>query len=181
MLPAFESWASGSGAAWAQVRLSGFRALLADGDEATRHFEAALDHGPDARPFDLARIALPVRRAPPAGAAPCRRAGASARRGRRGGDFDEGLGAPAPWAERARAELRATGETARGRDPSAVSQLTPQERQVARFLAEGLSNKEVAAQLYLSPRTIDAHLRSAFAKLGVTSRTQLARLPLDDG
>jgi DNA-binding NarL/FixJ family response regulator len=59
-----------------------------------------------------------------------------------------------------------------------VSQLTPQELQVARMVAEGLSNKEVAAQLFLSPRTIDAHLRRVFAKLEITSRTQLARVPL---
>jgi DNA-binding NarL/FixJ family response regulator len=85
-----------------------------------------------------------------------------------------------PWAERARAELRASGETARKRDPSTLSQLTPQERQVAQLVSEGLSNKEVAAQLFLSPRTIDAHLRRVFAKLGVTSRTQLARLALDE-
>jgi DNA-binding CsgD family transcriptional regulator len=175
MLPAFESWASGSGAAWAQPRLLGFRALLADGDEAAAHFEAALGLREDARPFDLARIQLMY--------------GELLRRERRRADAREHLRAAvegferlgaAPWADRARAELRATGETARKRDPSAVSQLTPQERQVARFVAQGLSNKEVAAQLYLSPRTIDAHLRNAFAKLGVTSRTQLARLPLDD-
>jgi DNA-binding CsgD family transcriptional regulator len=91
----------------------------------------------------------------------------------------EHLGA-APWAERARTELRASGETARKRDPSTVTELTPQELQVARYVAEGLSNKEVAAQLFVSPRTIDAHLRSVFAKLEITSRTQLARLPLDD-
>jgi DNA-binding NarL/FixJ family response regulator len=84
-----------------------------------------------------------------------------------------------PWTERARAELRASGETARKRDPTTAAQLTPQELQVARFVAEGLSNKEVAAQLFLSPRTIDAHLRSVFAKLGITSRTQLARLDLE--
>ena len=81
----------------------------------------------------------------------------------------------ASWADRARAELRASGETARKRDPSRLSQLTPQELQIARFVAEGLSNKEVAAQLFLSPRTIDAHLRNVFAKLGISSRTQLAR------
>jgi DNA-binding NarL/FixJ family response regulator len=85
-----------------------------------------------------------------------------------------------PWAERARSELRASGEAARKRDPSTIDQLTPQELQIARFVAEGLSNKEVAAQLFLSPRTIDYHLRNVFAKLGITSRTQLARLPLGD-
>jgi DNA-binding NarL/FixJ family response regulator len=94
-------------------------------------------------------------------------------------DTFERLGA-APWAERTRSELRASGETARKRDPSTLAQLTPQELQVARFVAQGLSNKEVAAQLFLSPRTIDAHLRNVFAKLGVTSRTQLARLALDE-
>jgi DNA-binding CsgD family transcriptional regulator len=73
---------------------------------------------------------------------------------------------------------RASGETARKRDPSTVSQLTPQELQIARFVAEGLSNKVIAAQLFLSPRTIDSHLRNVFAKVGITSRIQLARLLL---
>src|SRR5262249_58586159 len=91
----------------------------------------------------------------------------------------ERLGAE-PWAARAAAEVRATGETARKRDPSTVSQLTPQELQIARLVAEGLSNKEVAAQLFLSPRTIDAHLRNVFSKLSLTSRMQLARIPLGD-
>lgn len=87
------------------------------------------------------------------------------------------------WADRARSELRASGETARRRAPSTLAQLTPQQLQVARFVAEGMSNKEVAEQMFLSPRTIDAHLRSVFAKLGVTSRARLARLPLhpDEG
>jgi DNA-binding NarL/FixJ family response regulator len=89
----------------------------------------------------------------------------------------ERLGA-APWAERARAELRASGETARKRDPSTADSLTPQELQIAGFVAEGLTNKEIAAQLFLSPRTIDSHLRNVFAKLQITSRTQLARLSL---
>jgi DNA-binding CsgD family transcriptional regulator len=87
-----------------------------------------------------------------------------------------------PWAERAEAELRATGETARKRDVSAVAQLTPQELQIAGLVSEGLSNKEIAAQLFLSPRTVDYHLRKVFTKLGITSRTELIRdgLPARD-
>ena len=85
------------------------------------------------------------------------------------------------FAERARRELAATGETARKRDPSTVDELTAQELQIARFVAEGMSNKEVAAQLFLSPRTIDYHLRNVFSKLGITSRMQLARhVPVED-
>jgi DNA-binding NarL/FixJ family response regulator len=81
----------------------------------------------------------------------------------------------APWAERAEAELRATGETARKRDVTAVEQLTPQELQIAGLVTEGLTNKEIAAQLYLSPRTVDYHLRKVFTKLGIASRTELVR------
>ena len=92
----------------------------------------------------------------------------------------EALGA-APWAERARAELRASGETARRRVPEAAAALTPQERQIARLVGRGLTNKEVAAQLYLSPRTIDAHLRGVFAKLGISSRRQLRDLAPAEG
>jgi DNA-binding NarL/FixJ family response regulator len=86
----------------------------------------------------------------------------------------------APWSERAAAELRATGETARKRDPSTVNDLTAKEIQIARLVVAGLSNKEIAAQLFLSPRTIDYHLRNVFTKLGLTSRTQLAHVPLGD-
>ena len=80
-----------------------------------------------------------------------------------------------PWAERAEAELRASGETARKRDLSTAGQLTPQELQIARLVTGGLTNKEIAAQLYLSPRTVDYHLRKVFTKLGITSRAELVR------
>ena len=89
-------------------------------------------------------------------------------------DIFRRLGA-VPWAERAEAELRATGETARKRDASAVDQLTPQELQIARLVTDGLTNREIAAQLFLSPRTIDYHLHKVFTKLGIASRTELMR------
>ena len=82
---------------------------------------------------------------------------------------------------RARAELRATGETARKREPSTLTQLTPQQLHIVRLVAEGATNKEVAAQLFLSPRTVDHHLRNVFAKLGIASRAELIRLPYLDG
>jgi DNA-binding CsgD family transcriptional regulator len=173
VLQDFKAWASLSGAAWVQPRLASCRALLATDGEATEHFEEALRFADDARPFDLPRIQLLY--------------GEHLRRERRRTDSRVQLRAALdgferiraePWAERARTELRASGERARKRDPSTVDLLTQQELQIARFVAEGLSNKEVAAQLFLSPRTIDYHLRNVFAKLGITSRTQLARLPL---
>ena len=83
-----------------------------------------------------------------------------------------------PWAERARSELRASGETARRRDTSTRDQLTPQELRVADLAAGGMTNAEIGAQLFLSPRTIDYHLRKVFAKLDIASRSDLARVSL---
>ncbi|GLW99503.1 helix-turn-helix transcriptional regulator [Microtetraspora sp. NBRC 16547] len=80
------------------------------------------------------------------------------------------------WAERARAELRATGDVPaaprKADDPLSV--LTPREREIVRLAANGASNRDVAAQLFLSPRTVGYHLYKAFPKLGITSRSQLA-------
>ena len=80
-----------------------------------------------------------------------------------------------PWEQRAQAELGATGEKARKRDPSTLDQLTPQEQQISQLVAEGMTNREIAAQLFLSPHTIEYHLRKVFTKLGITSRTELIR------
>ena len=80
--------------------------------------------------------------------------------------------------QRAETELRATGETVRKRDLSAAEQLTPQELQIAGLVTEGLTNKEIAAQLFLSPRTVDYHLRKVFTKLGIASRADLIRAGL---
>jgi DNA-binding CsgD family transcriptional regulator len=79
-----------------------------------------------------------------------------------------------PWAERARAELAATGETLRRRDPTTIDELTPQELQIALLLASGKTTREAAAALFLSPKTIEYHLRRVYLKLGIHSRTELA-------
>ena len=149
------------------------RALAAPPDEAEAHFEAALERIAAARPLDRARVHLHY--------------GEHLRRERRRIDARvhlraalegfERLGA-VPWAERARRELRATGETARKRNISPLAELTPQELQVARLVGEGATNKAVAAQLFVSPKTVEYHLRKVFAKLGIASRSELIRLDL---
>jgi DNA-binding CsgD family transcriptional regulator len=88
------------------------------------------------------------------------------------------IGAEA-FAERARRELAATGERARRTRPEQASPLTAQEAQIARLVREGASNPEIAARLFISRRTVEYHLSKVFTKLGVSSRTQLARVTLD--
>jgi len=170
-----EAFAAATGAAWSRARAAHGRALLSLGEVAEAYFEEALSHHERAqRPFERARTLLAY--------------GEFLRRARRRGtaraplesalDAFESLGA-SPWTERARMELRACGQTARSRDPSTVLKLTAQEVQVARFVARGLPTREVATQMFLSPRTIDYHLRNVFTKLGISSRAELAGLPLD--
>lgn len=148
------------------------RALLADGENADAYFREALRiHATTERPLDRARTALLY--------------GEYLRRARRRVDAREPLrtaletferlGA-VPWAERARRELRATGETARKREPSTFDRLTRQELQVVQVVSRGVTNREAAAQLIVSPRTVDHHLRSIFAKLGISSRAELIRM-----
>jgi DNA-binding CsgD family transcriptional regulator len=134
-------------------------------DRAVRHYQHA------ARPFDLARTQLAygefLRRTN-------RRVDARTHLRAALGTFTD-LGA-GPLLERATQELRASGETARKRDPSTLLDLTPMERKVAELVSTGLSNKDVAAQCWVSPRTVAFHLRNVFTKVGVSSRTELAQL-----
>jgi DNA-binding CsgD family transcriptional regulator len=177
-LASFEQWAESSHAVWARAVALHCHALLAEEEaDAECLFQAALDaHARAARPFERARTELVY--------------GEFLRRARHRVDAREHLHAALDtfetlgarlWAERAQVELRGSGETARKRDPSTRGELTAQELQIARFVSEGLSNREVAAQLFLSPRTVEFHLRNVFRKLGITSRTQLARLDLNTG
>jgi DNA-binding CsgD family transcriptional regulator len=146
------------------------RALAGEGDT-REQFETALTPDATVSPFLQARTELLygewLRRE--------RQRREARRHLRRAADLFRQVGAP-PWEERAEAELRATGEKARRRDPSTLDELTPQELQIAGLVATGMTNRQVAEQLYLSPRTIDYHLRKVFSKLGIASRTELARM-----
>jgi DNA-binding NarL/FixJ family response regulator len=80
-----------------------------------------------------------------------------------------------PWAQRARRELAASGEHVRARRDVPTRELTPQELQVALAVADGATNREAAAALFVSPKTVEAQLTSIYRKLNLRSRTQLAR------
>ena len=89
----------------------------------------------------------------------------------------ERLGAT-PWAERARTELRATGESVAKPGVSVRDQLTPQELQITRLAAGGASNPEIAGQLFLSRKTVEYHLHKVFTKLGIAGRLELVKLDI---
>ena len=172
----FERWAARDPRTWTQVVGRRCRALVSQDAEAERHYQAALGvEGLGELPFELGRTELLY--------------GEWLRRQRRRADARthlraalavfERLGA-APWVERARAELRASGETARKRDPSTQQQLTPQERQVARLAGQGLSNQQIADQLFVSRHTVGYHLHKVYTKLGITSRAELRDVNLED-
>lgn len=175
-LARFAAWAGASGQPWARALLHRCRALLDKGACAEDSYRAALLlHAQSGQPFEHARTALlfgewlrRVRR--PADARTQLRAALTL--------FDR-AGA-APWADRARAELRAAGESTMSATPAPdkLSLLTPQELQVVRLAASGATNRDIAAQLFLSPRTVSHHLYRAFPKLGVSTRTALAHLDL---
>ena len=158
------------GTPWAMARAERALALLAGEDEADERFAVAVAlHERTADVFELARTRLAH--------------GARLRRARRRVQAREQLDAAlsafdrlgaAPWADRAARELRASGVTARRRAAGAQQQLTPQERQIAGLLAGGMTTREVAGALFLSPKTVEYHLRHVYIKLGIGSRAELA-------
>jgi class 3 adenylate cyclase len=157
------------GLPFALARAARARALLARDENFAKEYETALQHHEDTPDvFERARTQLyygeRLRRSRKRVAA--RKQLHSALK-----LFDQ-LGA-APWSERAQAELEASGETARVRDDRYRQQLTPQELQVALSLAEGSTTREAAAKLYLSPKTVEYHLRHVYDKLEVRTRDEL--------
>jgi DNA-binding CsgD family transcriptional regulator len=144
------------------------RALLADDNSAERLFHAALDAPGDRWPLYRARLELMygiwLRRK--------RRVTDSRLPLRSARDAFDALGA-VTWSERARQELRASGETSTRRVAASWDQLSPQELQIVQMAADGLSNRDIGQKLFLSHRTVGSHLYRAFPKLGVTSRGQL--------
>jgi DNA-binding CsgD family transcriptional regulator len=168
-LEAFALAAEAKGQPWSLARLARSRALLADVaaegafDEALRLHALTPDRFEEARTSLCLGEALRRDRQRVRSRAPLRLAI----------DAFESLGA-LPWAERARLELLATGETARQRVPATIDQLTPRELQVALALADGQTTREAAAELFLSPKTVDYHLRHVYRKLAINSREALA-------
>ena len=150
------------------VALRHARAMLAPPGEEERRFLDALGGGLSAWPFARARLQLAygawLRRS--------RRVSESRAPLRAARDAFDVLGG-SPWGDRARQELRASGERSRRRSPDARDELTPQELQIAELAAGGLSNREIGQRLYLSHRTVGSHLYRVFPKLGVTSRNEL--------
>jgi DNA-binding CsgD family transcriptional regulator len=168
-----EERTSAAGTDWAMGVQARSRALLSKGDAADSQYRKAIEHLQRSRiGVHLARTHLVY--------------GEWLRREKRRIDARQQLrvahemfsrfGA-ADFAERSRRELLATGETTRARTEETRDELTPQEAQIARLARDGLSNPDIGAQLFISPRTVQYHLRKVFQKLGISSRNQLMRLP----
>jgi DNA-binding CsgD family transcriptional regulator len=171
LLASFEQAAESSVSTWALGAAARCRGLLGDEDFEADFARALELHEALGAPFETARTQLCL--------------GERLRRSRRRKEARgvlrgaiekfERLGA-APWAERAANELRASGETVQPGAVIATSELTPQELQVALAVAKGATNREAGAALFLSPKTIEAHLSRVYRKLEIRSRTELAAL-----
>jgi DNA-binding NarL/FixJ family response regulator len=172
VLDRLEENAQRTGRRWAQAAALRCRGLLAEDREIDDLFAAALElHAQSPQVLERGRTELLY--------------GGRLRRANRRRDarphlraalevFDE-LGA-APWREIAHAELQATGETLPRREPTASEQLTPQELKISMLVTEGKTNREIAEQMFLSPKTIEFHLTQVYRKLEIHSRAELGRL-----
>ncbi|MFB9471662.1 AAA family ATPase [Nonomuraea salmonea] len=169
-----EAWARAGNQPWAEAVSARCHALLSDDED--DYLRALAAHRRTNRPFEQARTELVY--------------GEWLRRARRRTDARTPLRAAlqtferlraAPWRARAEAELKATGESVPAAQPTAadpLDRLTPQELQVVRLARDGSTSREIAAHLFLSPRTIEHHLYRAYRKLGIRSRRELAHLDL---
>jgi DNA-binding CsgD family transcriptional regulator len=168
----FVATASAKGQPWSLARAQRCLGLLAADTDFPQYFEQAISiHEQTLDAFESARTRLAygerLRRA---------RNRVLAREQLRAAlDTFERLDAR-PWADRARAELTATGETLRRRGPSTIDELTPQELQIAMLLAAGRTTRETAAALFLSPKTVEYHLRHVYLKLDIHTRDELAQM-----
>jgi DNA-binding CsgD family transcriptional regulator len=181
-LDQLSAWAASSRHPRARAVEARCRALVAEDDaEADKLYNEALalhgeaDRTGQSRPFDRARTQLLY--------------GEWLRRQRRRVEARVPLQAAlntfeqlqaTPWMRRAESELRAAGSAGRSGAPLPVAELTPQELQVVRLAREGASNREIGAQLFLSPRTVGYHLQNTFRKLGIRSRVELAQVRIDE-
>ena len=168
-LDLLEAQAARAGRRSAYATAARCRGLMADDEHFEAHFREALGwHAQRRLPFSLARTQLCF--------------GERLRRARRRreardplhsalGTFER-LNARA-WAQRTQAELEATGEHVRPRTPDHIDDLTPQEMQVALIVASGASNRDAAARLFITPKTVEAHLTRVYRKLGVRSRVEM--------
>jgi DNA-binding CsgD family transcriptional regulator len=165
-----EEKARRTGLRWLNASAARCRGILAGEGCYEQEFETALALYGEEMAFERARTQLTL--------------GMRRRRSRRRADaravLHEALGyfernGAEPWAEQARAELRATGEIPSPDTTGSLRSLTPQELQVALTVAQGITNREAAAALFLSPKTVEFHLGNTYRKLGVRSRTELVR------
>jgi DNA-binding CsgD family transcriptional regulator len=166
----FSAAAQAKGQPWSLARALRAQGMLAGEDGFAGAFERAITlHEQTPDPFEAARTRLAfgqrLRRS--------RNRLLAREQLRTAVDEFERLGAR-PWADRARAELAATGETHRRRDGAGIDDLTPQELQVALLLSSGKTTRETAAALFLSPKTVEYHLRHVYQRLGIHSREELA-------
>jgi DNA-binding CsgD family transcriptional regulator len=171
-LAIFDPWATSTGSAGWLALAARCRALAADDDhEAAEHFRTALGyHVAEGSGFERARTELLL------GERLRRRRPGEARGHLRSALETFDLVDARPWRERAAAALRGIGDADTGPRSAHASVLTPQQMQIARMVADGATNQEVAAHLFLSRRTVEYHMRNIFSKLGVRSRVELVKL-----